>query len=183
MRRCLTISALARTSEVAIALLPLVLLPMVILAGILQPVHEMGKSTQWLAQAMPSRWAFEGLLLLEVADRPQWTPPVLPRAALVQTPVPPVSASPPGKPAASGTRAEPSAVGSGRETKIAARQVSPSRAEAAIAERPSPQDMAERYFPREDQRMGSQASVLALGAMLVALVAATRTILRCRDVH
>ena len=33
----LTVSALARTSEVAIALLPLILLPMVILAGVLQP--------------------------------------------------------------------------------------------------------------------------------------------------
>ena len=70
----LTISALARTSEVAIALLPLILLPIVILAGILQPVHEMSRPMQWLAQTMPSRWAFEGILLLEVEDRPNWTP-------------------------------------------------------------------------------------------------------------
>ena len=39
----LTVSALARTSEVAIALLPLILLPMVILAGVLQPLHKMNR--------------------------------------------------------------------------------------------------------------------------------------------
>ncbi len=71
----LTVSSLARTSEVAVALLPLILLPMVILAGVLQPVHEMGSPTKLLAHAMPSRWAFEGLLLLESEERPTWTPP------------------------------------------------------------------------------------------------------------
>ncbi len=74
----LTISSLARTSEVAIGLLPLILLPMVILAGILQPVHKMSAPVRLLAQVLPSRWAFEGLLLLEVEDRPTWTPPVMP---------------------------------------------------------------------------------------------------------
>ena len=59
-------------------MLPLILLPMVILAGILQPVHEMSRPMRWLAQAMPSRWAFEGLLLLEVENRPNWTPPAPP---------------------------------------------------------------------------------------------------------
>ena len=28
-----------------------------------------------LAEVMPSRWAFEDLLLLETAERPKWTPP------------------------------------------------------------------------------------------------------------
>jgi hypothetical protein len=73
----LTVSALARSSEVAIALLPLILIPMVILAGVLQPLYRMSSVARILAQTMPSRWAFEGLLYLEVTDRPTWTPPSL----------------------------------------------------------------------------------------------------------
>ena len=51
----LTVSALARTSEVAIALLPLILLPMVMLAGVMQPVHKMSFPVRALAQVIPSR--------------------------------------------------------------------------------------------------------------------------------
>jgi hypothetical protein len=74
----LTVSALARSSEVAIALLPLILIPMVILAGVLQPLHKMNSAASLLSQVMPSRWAFEGLLLLETKERPTWTQPNLP---------------------------------------------------------------------------------------------------------
>jgi ABC-type multidrug transport system ATPase subunit/pSer/pThr/pTyr-binding forkhead associated (FHA) protein len=66
----LLISALARSSEVAIALVPLVLLPMVILGGMMLPLHMMEKAVQWLAALMPSRWAFEGLSLVDNAGRP-----------------------------------------------------------------------------------------------------------------
>jgi len=61
----LVLSALARTSEVAISLVPLVLIPMVILGGMLQPVHEIEEPIRSLTHVMPSRWAFEGLLILE----------------------------------------------------------------------------------------------------------------------
>jgi len=91
----LTVSALARTSEVAIALLPLILLPMVILAGVLQPLHKMGRASAACAQIMPSRWAFESLLVLEADQRPTCTPPAMP-----VSPVPPGAKSAPGKPAA-----------------------------------------------------------------------------------
>ena len=67
----LAISAIVKTSEVAIATLPLVLLPMVILGGILQPQHEMSAPMRWCSNAMPSRWSFEGLLLSEAAVRPK----------------------------------------------------------------------------------------------------------------
>ncbi|MEI8376369.1 MAG: FHA domain-containing protein, partial [Planctomycetota bacterium] len=150
----LTISALARSSEVAIALLPLILLPMVILAGILQPVHEMTRPMTWLAQAMPSRWAFEGLLILEIEDRPKWTPP----------------ASPIGP-------EKPSTVSTAQGTKVA------TAAAPAEAGRPKQQDMAERYFPVEDERMGSLVSGVALAAMLLLLVGAIHAILLSRDVH
>lgn len=71
----LNVSSLARSSEVAIALLPLILLPMVILGGILQPLDAMNAPVRLLAHAMPSRWAFEGLLLLEADHRPKLPQP------------------------------------------------------------------------------------------------------------
>ncbi len=73
----LVLSALARSSEVAISLVPLVLLPMVILGGIMQPLHKMGQPGEALSGLMASRWAFESMLSLESAERPEWTPPAV----------------------------------------------------------------------------------------------------------
>ena len=70
----LVISSFARSSEAAIATLPIVIIPMVILGGILHPVHEMHWLPRALCQAMPSRWAFEALLTLEADNRPQRPP-------------------------------------------------------------------------------------------------------------
>ena len=70
----LILSALAKSSEVAISLVPLVLLPMVILGGMMSPPHEMKQPIQSLSHSMVSRWAFEGLLLLENERHPHWTP-------------------------------------------------------------------------------------------------------------
>jgi len=64
----LTISAAARTSEVAIALLPLALLPMVIFGGGIRPVYKMPSAVRGVCNAMPPRWAFEGILILQ-SDR------------------------------------------------------------------------------------------------------------------
>jgi ABC-type multidrug transport system ATPase subunit len=61
----LLISSLARTSEVAISLVPLVLLPMVILGGMLRPVGDLNALMRPAAAVTPSRWAFESLLLIE----------------------------------------------------------------------------------------------------------------------
>jgi ABC-type transport system involved in multi-copper enzyme maturation permease subunit len=62
----LLVSSLARTSEVAIALMPLILLPMVILGGALFPKHKMPAPA--LADCMPSRWAYEAMLVLETEE-------------------------------------------------------------------------------------------------------------------
>jgi ABC-type multidrug transport system ATPase subunit len=86
----LTLSALAKTSEVAIALLPIVLLTMVVLGGALQPLPDMLKATRLACTAIPTRWAFEGMLLLETPHRPTWAPPVPP--ALPGQPAPKVDA-------------------------------------------------------------------------------------------
>jgi len=66
----LILSALARTSEVAIALLPVVLLPMVILGGSIQPIHKMHRASRLMCQFVPTRWAFEGLALVEGRPSP-----------------------------------------------------------------------------------------------------------------
>lgn len=55
----LLISAIARTSEVAISIVPIAILPMVVLGGMVQPVHDMSQPARTLAQLVPSRWAFE----------------------------------------------------------------------------------------------------------------------------
>ncbi|HVA50405.1 MAG TPA: FHA domain-containing protein [Pirellulales bacterium] len=71
----LAVSAFAKTSEFAIAMLPIVLLPMVILGGIMLPVHRIQAGVRPMAQLMPSRWGFEGLLLLENKRRSPFSAP------------------------------------------------------------------------------------------------------------
>ena len=66
----LMISALARSAEAAAGILPLVILPMVILGGILMPLNELPRAAEWASDLIPSRWAFEGLLLQESSHRP-----------------------------------------------------------------------------------------------------------------
>jgi hypothetical protein len=171
----LAVSALARTSEVAIALLPLILLPMVILAGVLQPLHKMNGLVAGVAQVMPSRWSFEGLLLLEADERPTWTPPAPPKIP----PMPP-PAVPPAPPAGSAQATGHESRATGSASAGAASTKTESREEAA---EPKEQDMAERFFPAETDRMGVNASRIALLAMLGLLVAAVHVILRQRDVH
>ncbi|HEV7507786.1 MAG TPA: ATP-binding cassette domain-containing protein [Thermoanaerobaculia bacterium] len=77
----LTISALAKSSEVAISLVPLVILPMVMLGGMLRPVHEMGQPARTLAHLMPSRWAFELMASAEAETRAAAPLPATPPGA------------------------------------------------------------------------------------------------------
>jgi ABC transport system ATP-binding/permease protein len=66
----LCISSIVRSGEAAAAILPLVVLPMVILGGILLPLKELPAAAAVLADAMPSRWAFEKLVTSEADARP-----------------------------------------------------------------------------------------------------------------
>jgi ABC-type multidrug transport system ATPase subunit len=61
----LCVSARASTTEAAIAMLPLVLLPAIVLGGGLTPIDEMSNPMQQIAKVAPTRWAFEANLLLE----------------------------------------------------------------------------------------------------------------------
>jgi ABC-type multidrug transport system ATPase subunit/ABC-type multidrug transport system permease subunit len=66
----LLISSLARSSEVAISLVPIAILPMVVLGGMMLPPHRMQQPARTLARLVPSRWAFELSAGLEVRQRP-----------------------------------------------------------------------------------------------------------------
>jgi ABC-type multidrug transport system ATPase subunit/pSer/pThr/pTyr-binding forkhead associated (FHA) protein len=63
-------SAIVRTSDAAATLLPILILPLIILGGALLPIRELSAPMACVADAMPSRWAFEGVLIAEAASRP-----------------------------------------------------------------------------------------------------------------
>lgn len=70
----LSVSAISRTTESAIALLPVVLLPIIALGGGMRPIYQMPKAGQTLSLIIPSRWAFEANLLQE-AEADGWGKP------------------------------------------------------------------------------------------------------------
>jgi ABC-type transport system involved in multi-copper enzyme maturation permease subunit len=65
----LLISALSPTTEAAIAFLPVVLLPFILLGGGIKPVNEMPTTARWIAAITPTRWAYEANLLSEARSR------------------------------------------------------------------------------------------------------------------
>lgn len=70
----LTLSAFAKSSEAAIGLVPIVLIPVVILAGMLNPLHEMGALMRVASTAAPLRWGFESLLVTEAGEQREGPP-------------------------------------------------------------------------------------------------------------
>ena len=69
----LAISAFSKTNESAIAMLPVVLLPIIALGGGMRPIYLMPQA-QAISNVIPSRWAFEANLLHEATAR-QWGDP------------------------------------------------------------------------------------------------------------
>jgi ABC-type multidrug transport system ATPase subunit/pSer/pThr/pTyr-binding forkhead associated (FHA) protein len=61
----LTLSALARTPELAGTLFTWALLSMIILGGAVMPLDRMPAPVRYVCQVIPSRWAFEATLVLE----------------------------------------------------------------------------------------------------------------------
>jgi len=61
----LCISALSRTTESAIALLPVALLPVIALGGGVRATYKFDPMVRMIAAAVPSRWAFEANMLHE----------------------------------------------------------------------------------------------------------------------
>lgn len=94
----LVVSATLRTSEAATAILPVLLMPMIVLGGVLVPLSDLPQLTQPLAAAMPSRWAFEGMVVPEAVARPRLKLPHAPGPLQPAAPAPPApdaSAPPP----------------------------------------------------------------------------------------
>ena len=60
-----------KTSEMAIGLMPIILIPMVVLGGMMTPVHEMGSAAKTLTHVIPTRWCFEAMLLVEAEEQPK----------------------------------------------------------------------------------------------------------------
>jgi ABC-type multidrug transport system ATPase subunit/pSer/pThr/pTyr-binding forkhead associated (FHA) protein len=61
----LCISAFSKTTESAIALLPIVLLPIIALGGGMRPIYQIDQKYRWVTDAVPSRWGFEANMLHE----------------------------------------------------------------------------------------------------------------------
>ncbi len=87
----LVISASLSTPEAAAGVLPVLLLPMIVLGGILVPIADLPKSVQPAAAVMPSRWAFEGLVVPEALARPRMRIPNIPQAVPAKRPMRPAS--------------------------------------------------------------------------------------------
>ena len=64
----LTLSALANSSEAAIALVPLLLIPQIILGGVIMPIQDLSPAMRTLASTMAARWGFEAMLHAEYGD-------------------------------------------------------------------------------------------------------------------
>jgi hypothetical protein len=65
----LAISARSSSTESAIALLPIVLLPVIVLGGGLKQIYRMPTAMQWVSTVIPSRWAFEYNIVNEAMHR------------------------------------------------------------------------------------------------------------------
>lgn len=58
-------SPFKKSNEIAVGLIPIVLLPMVIMGGIIKPYKDMNLAAQLVANTTVTRWAFESTLALE----------------------------------------------------------------------------------------------------------------------
>jgi len=61
----LLVSTVAKTPESAIFIVPIIMLPVIVLAGLIVPYRDLGRIPQVLASISPSKWGFEALLNLE----------------------------------------------------------------------------------------------------------------------
>jgi ABC-type multidrug transport system ATPase subunit/ABC-type multidrug transport system permease subunit len=91
----LVLSAFVRTTEAAIALVPILLIPQVILGGAIMPIDKMNAPTFGASQAMVSRWGFEGMMHVEHhADAYEISADELPKPPAPGLPAPPPPPNP-----------------------------------------------------------------------------------------
>jgi ABC-type multidrug transport system permease subunit len=197
----LSISALSKTNESAIALLPVALLPIIALGGGMRPIYLMPEAGQVISTVIPSRWAYEANLLHE-AQAGEWgamqqipdltcniDPPQVPAASLPH--VAPASSLtlgsplPPGPPNPADANPSLNVLGDAAETSIPAYLIT--FTDAAGTEHVCRASAQEQY-PRVNPTAHAVAyrspflhSMAVLIAMLLALVASVIAILRIRD--
>ena len=91
----LLLSTLVRTSAAALALVPLLLIPQVILGGAIMPVDRMQDPSWTIAHLTLSRWGFEGALEIENrSDAYELGPEDLPKPLGPGLPAPPAPPNP-----------------------------------------------------------------------------------------
>lgn len=156
----LTVSALAKTSEVAIGLIPVILIPMVIFGGMLSKTHLKENALSHATDPVVSRWAFEALLVAESDKRDCWKMHLN-------------MASQDLKPHALKVDCDTGQLASSAD---AARNANLKSVDQQT------QDLASGFFPK-NKRAGVLASVAIMAGMFVALTAAMMLILKLRDVH
>lgn len=151
----LLISAVSETTEAAIMLLPIVLLPMIILGGGIKPIHEM-KPMDQVSRIIPSRWAFETNFVAEASARKEVFTPSDCNEALNKQ----------------------------RDAchTILARIPSTPRL-PTIAPKASTDDAAEGAFPKDNKRTPRSRALSILGGMAATLLALVLAVLRNRDVR
>ena len=64
----LTLSALVNSGEAAVALVPLLLIPQIILGGVIMPIHNLNTPMKVLSTLMVARWGYESMLYIEYGD-------------------------------------------------------------------------------------------------------------------
>jgi ABC-type multidrug transport system permease subunit len=197
----LSISALSKTTESAIALLPVVLLPIIALGGGMRPVYLMPHSGQILSAIIPSRWSFEANLLHEAGAK-EWTtgqypdgtcnilPPQAPAGA--QSKMPPMASMPTGASMPSGASYTPDDInpslhiqGDAAENSIPAYLITFTD---PFGTKHTCRASADEHYPHYgpvaqavSHRHRFSDSVAVLCAMLLVLVAGVIAILRKRD--
>ena len=146
----LLISAVSPTTEAAIAFLPVVLLPFILLGGGIKPVNEMPEVAKWIAAVTPTRWAYEANLLQEAKTRnASFTSDVERQLRACQS-----GACRPGAPAA--------------PARTAARgEAAPGPAAAALPEVETQRDIAMQAFPPAQRRSSLAFSFQVLGTFFV----------------
>ncbi len=91
----LLLSALVRTSEAAMATVPLLLIPQIILGGAIMPVDRMSDPVWAASHLVMSRWAFEGALQTEhLSDAYELSASDLPKPLAPDFPAPPPPPNP-----------------------------------------------------------------------------------------
>jgi ABC transport system ATP-binding/permease protein len=156
----LAVSAVAKTSEVAIGLIPVILIPMVIFGGLLSKTHLKENVFSHATDPVVSRWAFEALLEAESNQRGCWKMYMNMASQDLK----------------------PKAIEVDCDTGQFISHVDQNASASLKSVDQQTHDAADGFFPK-NKRAGISTSLAILASMLAALTAAIMLTLKLRDVH